>query len=136
MVKIDIDYEGGLHCAAKHEPSGDVISTDAPVDNNGRGEAFSPTDLTAASLGACMLTVMGIKAEQKGIEMKGAKVQVRKHMSSDAPRRIVKLEVDLNMPLAADHPQRELLEATGRACPVAQSLNPAIEVVLNWNWTV
>lgn len=135
MVTIDIKYEGGLHCAATHGPSGDTIATDAPVDNNGKGEAFSPTDLTATSLGACMMTVMGIKAEQKEIDLTGARVQVRKHMSAEPPRRISKLEVDLEMPLAEDHPNRALLEATAMACPVHQSLHPDIEIVMNWSWT-
>ena len=133
-VTIDIEYEGGLHTTAKHGPSGDTLSTDAPVDNNGKGEAFSPTDLTATSVGACMLTVMGIKAEQKGIDMAGAKVQVRKHMSTDTPRRIAKLEVDLTMPLPEDHPHKDLLIATAKACPVKQSLHPDVEIVINWTW--
>ena len=133
-VTIDIDYEGGLHTTAKHGPSGDCVSTDAPVDNNGKGEAFSPTDLASASLGCCMLTVMGIKAEQKGIDMAGARAQVRKHMSTDTPRRIAKLEVDITMPLPEDHPHKELLVATGNACPVKKSLHPDIEVIVNWAW--
>ncbi|MGE9269434.1 MAG: OsmC family protein [Verrucomicrobiales bacterium] len=134
MVEINIDYEGGLHCAATHGPSGSKIATDAPVDNNGRGEAFSPTDLAATALGSCMLTVMGIVAERKGLEMSGAKVSVRKHMSAESPRRIAKLELDFHMPLSADHPERELLEATGKGCPVHHSLHPDIDVVMNWSW--
>lgn len=134
MVTIDIKYEGGLHCAATHGPSGDTIETDAPVDNNGKGEAFSPTDLTATSLGACMMTVMGIKAEQKEIDLTGARVQVRKYMSTEPPRRISKLEVELEMPLSADHPNRALLEAAAMACPVHQSLHPDIEIAMNWSW--
>lgn len=134
MVTIEIDYEGGLHCAAKHGPSGSILSTDAPVDNNGRGEAFSPTDLVATALGACMMTVMGIVADRKGIKMAGAKVTVNKHMSADTPRRISKLELDLSLPVAADHADRPMLEAAAKGCPVHHSLHPEIEVVIHWTW--
>lgn len=134
MVQMKIEYEGGLHCSALHEPSGNVISTDAPVDNNGRGQAFSPTDLVSAALGACMCTVMGIVAQRKGIAMEGATVTVRKHMSEDTPRRIARLELDIVMPLPADHPERPMLEAAGKGCPVHHSLHPEIEVGINWDW--
>jgi uncharacterized OsmC-like protein len=134
MVEIKIDYQGDLHCRAVHGPSGGVLETDAPVDNNGRGESFSPTDLVATALGACMTTVMGIVARRKEIDLAGMKVTVRKHMSADTPRRIAKLEVDLDVPLPVDHPERRLLESTGNGCPVHHSLHPDIEVVLNWHW--
>jgi uncharacterized OsmC-like protein len=134
MVRINLSYQGGLRCAATHEPSGNTISTDAPVDNNGRGEAFSPTDLVATALGACMATVMGIVAERKGISLEGMRIEVRKHMSGDAPRRISRLEVDLHMPVPAAHPERKLLESAARGCPVHHSLHPEIEIVFNWNW--
>ena len=132
---MTIDYEGGLHCSVEHGPSGDRIATDAPVDNNGKGEAFSPTDLVSAALGACMCTVMGIVARRKGVEMEGAKVKVRKHMSENTPRRIARLELDIEMPLPEDHPERPMLEAAAKGCPVHHSLHPDIEVVLNWSWT-
>ncbi len=134
MVTIDLNYQGGLRCSATHQPSGNTIQTDAPVDNNGRGEAFSPTDLVATALGACMATVMGIVAERKGISLDGMSVQVRKHMSFDTPRRISKLEADLRMPLPKGHPERKLLEGAALGCPVHHSLHPEIEVVLNWTW--
>lgn len=134
MVEIQIEYEGDLHCRAVHGPSGTQIGTDAPVDNNGRGEVFSPTDLVACALGVCMCTVMGIAARRKEIAMEGARAVVRKHMSADTPRRIVKLEVDLEMPLPPDHPERKFLEATAKACPVHHSLHPGIEVPIRWNW--
>lgn len=134
MVEIKIDYQGDLHCRAVHGPSGGVLETDAPVDNNGRGESFSPTDLVATALGACMTTVMGIVARRKEIDLAGMKVAVRKHMSADTPRRIAKLEVDLDIPLPADHPERRLLESAGNGCPVHHSLHPDVEVVLNWRW--
>ena len=134
MVEIRIDYEGDLHCNALHVPSGNRISTDAPVDNNGRGEAFSPTDLVATALGACMATVIGIVAKRKEIAVEGMKVTVRKHMSEDLPRRIAKLEVDMIVPLSADHPERKVLESAARGCPVHHSLHPDIEVVMNRTW--
>lgn len=134
MVRIQLSYQGGLRCAATHEPSGNTISTDAPLDNNGRGESFSPTDLVATALGACMATVMGIVAERKDIPLEGLRIEVRKHMSEDAPRRIARLEVDLHMPVPADHPERKLLESAARGCPVHHCLHPDIEIVFNWIW--
>jgi len=134
MVEIHVDYEGELHCNALHLPSGNRLVTDAPVDNNGRGEAFSPTDLVATALGACMATVIGIVARRKEIPVEGMKVAVRKFMSEDLPRRISRLELDLDMPLPGDHPDRALLESTARGCPVHHSIHPDIEVVMNWNW--
>lgn len=134
MVEIQLDYEGDLHCNALHVPSGTRLSTDAPVDNNGRGESFSPTDLVATALGACMATVMGIVAKRKGIAIDGLKVDVRKFMSEDLPRRIVRLEVDLAMPLPEDHAERKMFEAAAKGCPVHHSLHPAIEVEMNWTW--
>jgi len=134
MVEIKIQYEGDLHCSATHVPSGTTLATDAPVDNNGRGESFSPTDLLATSLGVCMATVMGIVAKRKEISLEGMDVTVRKFMSEDTPRRVKRLELDLKMPLPADHPERKLLESTGRGCPVHHSLHPDIEVEMNWIW--
>ena len=92
MVKTKTTYEGGLHCSMVHEPSGATLSTDAPVDNNGKGESFSPTDLVGAALAGCMSTIMGIVAERKGIHLEGMTADVAKHMNAD-PRRIGKLEV-------------------------------------------
>jgi hypothetical protein len=134
MVRIQLSYQGGLRCSATHEPSGNTITTDAPLDNNGRGEAFSPTDLVATALGACMATVMGIVAERKAISLEGLRIEVRKHMSEDAPRRISRLEVDLHMPIPAAHPERKLLESAARSCPVHHSLHPDIETVFSWFW--
>jgi putative redox protein len=135
MVEFEIAYEGGLHCTAKHGPSGAVIDTDAPVDNHGRGEAFSPTDLCAASLGVCMLTILGIAADKHGVDITGAKGRVGKTMSSDLPRRIGKISIDLEIPLQPDHPARAGLEAAAMSCPVHHSLHPDIEKAVNWNWT-
>ncbi len=134
MVEIKLTYEGDLRCIALHTPSGNTLVTDAPVDNNGRGQAFSPTDLVATALGTCIATVIGIVARRKQIAVEGMAVVVRKHMSDDQPRRISRLEVDLIIPLPGSHPDRMLLESAGHACPVSQSIHPDIEVVMNWTW--
>ena len=134
MVHIDITYSGSLRCEVQHGPSGAKILTDAPVDNHGKGESFSPTDLAAASLGACMLTIMGIAAEQHGVELGKVKVGVDKTMSSDSPRRIVKLEVAFAIPLPPDFPKRKTLENAALACPVHHSLHPDIEQVVRFDW--
>ena len=134
MVEIKLAYEGDLHCSATHTPSGNTLVTDAPLDNNGRGQAFSPTDLVATALGTCMATVMGIVARRKNIALEGMNITVRKFMSQDTPRRISRLELDIDMPLPANHPERLLLESAARGCPVHHSLHPDIEVALNWNW--
>ncbi len=134
MVEIRLTYEGDLHCSAVHQPSGSLIATDAPLDNNGRGEAFSPTDLVATALAACMATVIGIVAKRKAIDVTGMSVNARKFMSDDQPRRISRIELDLKMPLSADHPDRKLLESAARGCPVHHSIHPDIDVVMNWIW--
>jgi uncharacterized OsmC-like protein len=134
MIQIQIDYQGELRCAAVHEPSGARIETDAPTDNHGRGESFSPTDLVATALGACMATVLGIAAERKNLSMNGLQVRVTKHMATSTPRRIGRLEVRLEVPLPESHPERPFLEATANGCPVHQSLHPDIEVAIDWQW--
>ena len=134
MVTIEIGYEGELHCRAQHGPSGATIETDAPVDNHGKGEAFSPTDLCASSLGVCMLTIFGIAADKHGVDVCGAKGVVTKEMSADLPRRIARITVDFEVPMPADHPKRATLEAAAMNCPVHHSIHPDIEKVVNWNW--
>jgi uncharacterized OsmC-like protein len=111
-----------------------VLSTDAPVDNNGKGEAFSPTDLVAAALSTCMLTVMGIVAAKKMIDMGGATVAVDKEMSSDLPRRIAKLTLKIKVPLPPDHPDRGELEAAALNCPVYHSVHPELEKAVFFEW--
>ena len=110
MVMLTSTYEGGLRCRATHGPSGTTLITDAPVDNHGKGESFSPTDLVATALGACMMTIMGIVAERHGLDLTGMKAETVKEMSKDSPRRIAGLRTRLTVPLPADHPQRQLLE--------------------------
>jgi putative redox protein len=134
MVKIDIRYDGGLRCTATHGPSGQTLLTDAPVDNHGRGESFSPTDLVATALGACMATLMGIVADRHQLDLRGMDIAVEKIMSSDTPRRIAKLTTVIKVPLPPDHPQRTLLENAALTCPVHHSLHPEIEKPVDFHW--
>ncbi len=134
MVNISIRYTGDLHCAATHGPSQSELATDAPVDNNGKGEAFSPTDLVATSLGTCMATIMAIAAQKQGIELKGMAVQMSKEMSTELPRRITRLASEIHVPLSPDHPQREFLEKAALGCPVHQSLHPEIDKPVKFIW--
>ncbi|HEY2574501.1 MAG TPA: OsmC family protein, partial [Verrucomicrobiaceae bacterium] len=117
MVEITSDYKGQLRCVAVHGPSENQLITDAPADNMGKGEAFSPTDLVATALATCMLTTIGIVAQRKGLTVPGMRARIEKHMSADAPRRIVRLPVQLWISLPADHPERALLERTAETCP-------------------
>ena len=135
MVEAMIRYEGGLHCAAMHGPSQSMIETDAPVDNMGRGERFSPTDLVGTALASCVATTMAIVADRNGVDLTGMTARVRKHMSAELPRRIALLEVDITVPLPGDHPHRSRLEAAAGGCPVRRSLHPEVEVVETFLWT-
>ena len=119
-------YEGHLRTEATHSASGTVIQTDAPVDNHGRGEAFSPTDLVGTALGTCILTTMAIVAERHQVDLVGASVKMEKIMTSEPPRRIAQLNVELHLPAALSARDRALLERTAHTCPVALSLNPEI----------
>ena len=134
MVKLTTTYEGQLRCRAEHGPSGTTLVTDAPVDNHGRGESFSPTDLVATALGACMMTVMGIAAERHGINLVGMQAETIKEMSKDMPRRIAGLRTRLTIPLPADHPQRALLENAAHTCPVHKSLASEIDTTIVCVW--
>ena len=133
MVKMSIRYTGGLHCSAVHEPSGNEIATDAPTDNQGKGEAFSPTDLVAAALGTCMATTMAIVAERKGIDLTGVSVEVTKEMA-DKPRRIGQIGVTIHLPLPGNCADRELLERTALSCPVHKSLHPDVQLPVKFVW--
>ena len=126
-------YNGELRTSCVHLRSGNEFITDAPTDNNGLGRAFSPTDTVATGLGSCMITVMGIKARDLGVELKGAVVEVTKHMASD-PRRISKIEVDLQLPAGVSEKHRVILERIGDTCPIHYSLHPDIEKVITYNW--
>src|SRR5438552_16973768 len=122
MVQVSVNYTGDLHCDATHGPSQAKIPTDAPTDNKGKGEAFSPTDLVATALATCISTTMGIKAEDLGVDLRGMTASVQKEMSKDAPRRIVALPPEVHVPLASDHPPRAILEHTGPNCPAPTTL--------------
>jgi putative redox protein len=134
MVAIQLEYEGDLHCKAVHGPSGTTLATDAPKDNQGRGESFSPTDLVAAALGSCMLTIMGIMARTLAIDLSGATAEVEKEMTSVPVRCIQRLVVEIRVPHAVSPEHREKLERAAHACPVHRSLNPEIEMPIEFTW--
>jgi putative redox protein len=137
LVRIDIGYDGELHCHATHAPSGTRLETDAPVDNHGRGESFSPTDLVATALGTCMATTMGILARERGYELRGMTIRIEKLMTPP-PRRIARLEVALSLPAergrALGAEARVDLEERGHNCPVRLSLLPAVDVPIRYEW--
>ena len=136
MVEISVEYEGGFHCFAIHEPSRAKLPTDAPKDNLGKGEAFSPTDLTATSLGVCMLTTMATAAKLSlDLDLSGMRAIVRKHMTAEPPRRIQRLEVSVKIPLPETLPSRATLEEAALNCPVALSLHPEIEQAVTFSWS-
>jgi putative redox protein len=130
-----IIYKGDLRTSATHLQSGTTIETDAPTDNQGKGERFSPTDLVATALATCMVTTMGIKARSMDIQLDGTKADVTKIMVSD-PRRIGKIVVHLFFPkhLLLDEKQKTILENTARTCPVERTLHPDVELDLQFNW--
>ena len=132
MVGIDVIYEGGLRTRAVHAPSGAALKTDAPTDNGGKGEDFSPTDLVAAALATCMLTIMGKVAERHGIPLAGTRARIEKHMVSEPVRRIGRLAVRFTLPDGIDEKQRKLLERAALTCPVHKSLHPDVEIPIEW----
>jgi len=134
MVNISVEYTGDLHCDAAHSPSQAKIVTDAPLDNKGKGEAFSPTDLIATALGTCMSTTMAMKAQELGLDLRGMTISVQKEMSKDAPRRIVALPSKVNIPLPKNSPHREALEQAALNCPVHKSLPPEISRPTEFVW--
>jgi len=129
-----VTYIGKLRTENTHLKSGDSYFTDAPTDNKGKGEAFSPTDTVATGLANCMLTVMGIKAQDLNIEMSGTTAEVTKIMTTN-PRRISKIEVVFNLPFKADAKHKKILEHTAKTCPVLYSLHPEIEKDISFNWS-
>lgn len=134
MVEINIEYAGQLRCVAVHGPSGCELTTDAPVDNHGKGESFSPTDLVATALGSCVATIMGIYAGRNDLDLSGVKVKVEKHMSEDAPRRITRLPLTIDMPAGLDDKHRAALEKAAGHCPVHQSLRADIDAPLTFRY--
>src|SRR5215218_6398899 len=127
-------YDGELRTTCTHLRSGNSFETDAPVDNNGKGERFSPTDLMATSLATCMITVMGIKARAMGFDLDGVKIEVEKIMKAD-PRRVGGINLFFHIPeqlSGIDEKTRQILKHTGLTCPVQRSLHPDIEVTVDW----
>ncbi|MGJ3243280.1 MAG: OsmC family protein [Opitutales bacterium] len=134
MVEVSITYTGDLHCQAVHGPSSSSLETDAPVDNRGRGERFSPTDLVATGLGTCMATIMGMQADVLGIDLTGARVRVTKEMTASPPRRIARLDVAIDIPGNLTDKQKAQLERAAETCPVHRSLHPEVAVPVTFNW--
>jgi uncharacterized OsmC-like protein len=134
-MTASIIYKGDLRCEATHLQSGSTIETDAPTDNRGKGERFSPTDLLCVSLGTCIITTMGIKAGDMGIDLKDSKMEVTKHMLPE-PRRVGGIDVIIHLPagLNLEEKDRLILERTGDNCPVQKSISSAMEVNIKYNW--
>ena len=133
MTLIDSTYLGELRCRSSHGPSGSALDTDAPTDNQGKGEHFSPTDLVATALSTCMLTIMGIVAERHGWSLEGCSARVEKTMTTDPPRRIAGLTVWVTLPEGLDGQQRAVLRRAAEACPVKRSLDGAVPMELHWS---
>lgn len=125
-------YEGGLRCRSVHEGSGRELLTDAPLDNQGRGESFSPTDLVATALSTCLLTILGIVAARHGLALEGAEARVEKSMTTSGERRIALLEVWIQLPAGLDEAQRQLLIRAGEGCPVKRSIEGSVPITLHW----
>ena len=131
-----IIYKGHLRTSATHLQSQSVIESDAPTDNHGKGERFSPTDLVATALGSCMLTIMGIKAGEMNIDLTGVKIDIQKHMKAD-PRRIGGVDVIFTFPstLTLSEKEKTILQNAALTCPVAKSLHPEIAQNVSFNWS-
>jgi uncharacterized OsmC-like protein len=134
MVKMTLNYEGGLRCVAKHGPSGSVIETDAPTDNHGKGGRFSPTDLMGAALMSCIATSLGILAQKKGWNLDGMRLEAGKEMSAAPPRRVVRLAVELWMPAALPPEARREIEEMARNSPVHKSIHPDLAAPVTVHW--
>jgi putative redox protein len=135
-VEVDIVYEGNLRCIPTHGPSRDSIATDAPVDNGGRGAAFSPTDLVATALGTCVVTIMAQAAKRIDVNIDGTRVHVTKEMTRSGLRRIAELKVRISVAGGAQlsPAQRERLEIAADTCPVKKSLHPDVNVAIEFSY--
>ena len=133
MTQINSSYSGDLRCASLHGPSGSALETDAPTDNQGKGERFSPTDLVATALSTCILTIMGIVAERHDWDLKECTARVEKVMTSEAPRKIAQLEVWIELPAHLDEKARKVLRKAAENCPVKLSLEGAVAMQLHWS---
>ena len=134
MVAVEVEYQGGLHCTAVHGPSRTELNTDAPKDNQGRGESFSPTDLVGTALGTCMLTIMGIMARNLNLDITGTTATVEKEMTATLPRRIQSLAVRIHVPHALSPEDRQKFERAAHTCPVHQSLHPDVRTSIDFSW--
>jgi putative redox protein len=134
MVQQNIRYLGELRCEAIHGPSSVHLITDAPTDNQGKGESFSPTDLVVTALATCIITTAGIIAQREHVNLEGTKIYAEKHMSTDSPRRIVKVVLDFDMPKSIPLNFRTKLKATAASCPVKQSMHPDVEVDMSFRF--
>lgn len=132
-MTAEVVYIGQLRTEAKHIKSGSQLITDAPVDNRGKGEAFSPTDMVATALASCMLTIMGIKCADNGWDFEGSSASVTKVMASN-PRRIAEIQISFELPASFDSKQRKILEKVAEACPVSKSLSTDLQEKLAFNW--
>jgi putative redox protein len=132
MIEQYVEYIGDLHCKLTHGPSKSTLLTDAPVDNHGKGEYFSPTDLVSASVGACILTVMALVADRNDFDIEGTHIKVSKEMASYPLRRIGKLALDISFPQRYEEKHFQMLKNVIKTCPVVSSLNPEIELVTNY----
>ena len=133
MPTVSCRYSGDLRCEATHHGSGAVLITDAPIDNAGKGEEFSPTDLLATSVATCMLTIMGITAKSRDWSIEGSSAEVDKQMTQSGPRKVEKLRVHLKLPQHLSNEQRALLQRVAEQCPVKRSLDPSIQLELIWS---
>ena len=133
-MTANVVYKGELRCECTHLQSGTQIETDAPTDNRGKGERFSPTDMLCVSLGTCMITTMGIKAGDMQVDLAETKIEITKHMLSE-PRRVGKIELTLHLPgKGLEEHTRKILQKIGDNCPVMKSLHPDVQVVAEYIW--
>ena len=133
MFDIKIVYDGNLRTQATHIQSGDIITTDAPIDNNGKGEAFSPTDLFVSSLGSCMLTIMGITAQTHGLNIDGSTIHIDKIMGIN-PRRVTSLNITIDINGELNEKDKKILIKAAEHCPVSKSINPKIDEKITFNF--
>ena len=134
MVEMTVRYDGELRCTAAHGPSGSTLETDAPRDNCGKGERFSPTDLIGVALASCIATTLGIVAQRKGWPLAGMTIRVEKHMTTEGPRRIARLPVNVAMPPGFPQEARDEAERVMRTCPVTRCLHPDVAVPVSIAW--
>jgi uncharacterized OsmC-like protein len=134
-MTASIIYNGSLRCAATHLQSGAIVETDAPTDNMGKGERFSPTDLVCVALATCIITTIGIKAAEHDISVDNTKLEVAKYMVAN-PRRIGKIYVKVHFPIVPSEKMRIIFENLGKTCPVHRSIHPDVELQIEYHWGI